>query len=294
MQMHEGQIQIDASLVEALLADQHPELAGRPVSLVRSTGTVNALFRIGDDLCARFPILGQWADNLTRELQWLPYLASRLSLRVPEPVIEGEPTERYPLPWAIYRWIEGVPYADELVDDEPRAAGDLAQFVGELRAAPLHADAPKGGRPPLKIVDGFTRPAIEASGGVIDVDLALDAWDRSLEAPVWDGEPNWIHTDLLRSNLLVDDGRLRAVIDFGGVGVGDPAIDVIPAWSVFGPAGRAVFRSSLDVDDGTWARARGVALHQAALIIPYYGETNPGFVALAARTIAEILADIAT
>ena len=103
----------------------------------------------------------------------------------------------------------------------------------------------------------------------------------------------WIHTDLLRPNLLVDAGRLSAVIDFGGVGAGDPAADVIAAWSVFGPAGRERFRGALGVDDGTWARARGYALHQAALIIPYYAETNPGFAALAERTVAEVLADLA-
>jgi aminoglycoside phosphotransferase (APT) family kinase protein len=101
----------------------------------------------------------------------------------------------------------------------------------------------------------------------------------------------WIHADLLRSNLLVDEGRLRAVIDFGGTGVGDPATDVIAAWTVFSRAGRRTFRSALDVDDGTWNRARGLALHHAAMAIPYYLETNPGFVALAKRTLEEVLAD---
>jgi aminoglycoside phosphotransferase (APT) family kinase protein len=101
----------------------------------------------------------------------------------------------------------------------------------------------------------------------------------------------WIHSDLLRPNLLVRDGRLDAVIDFGGAGVGDPATDVIPAWSVFGQTGRDAFRRALDVDNGTWNRARGIALHQAALIIPYYAQTNPAFAAPAKRTVEEILAD---
>jgi aminoglycoside phosphotransferase (APT) family kinase protein len=114
----------------------------------------------------------------------------------------------------------------------------------------------------------------------------------TLEAPAWDGTPVWIHTDLLRPNVLVDRGRLCAVIDFGSVGVGDPAADVIAAWSVFSQSGRATFRGALDVDDGTWNRARGYALHQAVLIIPYYAETNPEFVALAKRTVEEVLADI--
>ena len=116
----------------------------------------------------------------------------------------------------------------------------------------------------------------------------------ALQAPVWKGTPVWIHADLLRPNVLVHGGRLCAVIDFGGIGVGDPAADVIAAWSVFGRAGRGTFRCALDVDDGTWNRARGVALHQVVMIIPYYGETNPGFVALAKRTVEEILTDIDT
>jgi aminoglycoside phosphotransferase (APT) family kinase protein len=125
---------------------------------------------------------------------------------------------------------------------------------------------------------------------VIDSDAATDAWERALQAPAWQGTPVWIHTDLLRPNLLVDGGRLGAVIDFGGAGVGDPAADVMAAWSVFSHTGRGTFRGALNVDDGTWNRARGFALHQAALIIPYYPETNPGSVALAKRTVEEVLA----
>ena len=133
---------------------------------------------------------------------------------------------------------------------------------------------------------------IGSARGVIDGDAAAAAWERALRAPAWAGTPVWIHSDLLRPNVLVRDGRVCAVIDFGGVGVGDPAADVIAAWSVFGRAGRGVFRAALEVDDGTWERARGFALHQAALIVPYYGETNPGFVASARRTIEEVLADL--
>ena len=141
-------------------------------------------------------------------------------------------------------------------------------------------------------LDAVTRVAIESARGVIDSDAATAAWERALEAPAWNGTPAWIHTDLLRPNLLVHGGRLAAIIDFGGVGVGDPAADLIAAWSVFGHTGRGMFRGALDVDDGAWNRARGFALHQAATIIPYYAETNPGFVALAKRTVEEVLADI--
>jgi aminoglycoside phosphotransferase (APT) family kinase protein len=144
---------------------------------------------------------------------------------------------------------------------------------------------------PLNMLDRETRAAIEAARGAIDSDAAMAAWERSLQAPAWDGRPVWIHGDLLRPNLLVDRGRLCAVIDFGGVGVGDPATDLIPAWSVFGEPGREAFRSLLDIDEGTWDRARGIALHQAALVVPYYAETNPRFATLSKRAIEQILAD---
>jgi aminoglycoside phosphotransferase (APT) family kinase protein len=181
-------------------------------------------------------------------------------------------------------------YRDEIVDDEQQAATEIAQFVAELRRIDP-TGAPRGGRLPLGDLDALTRSRIEAAGDVIDRPLAIAAWEQALTAPAWDGAPVWIHPDLLRSNLLVEDGRLCAVIDFGGAGVGDPAADVIAAWSVFTRAGRGTFRSALEIDDGTWNRARGYALHQAAMAIPYYLDTNPGFAALSMRTLEEVLAD---
>jgi len=287
--MHDGEVEIDAGLVGRLVASQFPELAGLPVRAVRSTGTVNAVYRLGDRLYARLPRMAHWAQDLEREWLWLPRLAPRLSLEVPVPVGHGRPEGGYPFTWSIYGWIDGEPYADEHVDDERRAAADLARFVAELRSVDP-AGAPRAGRRPLRELDGMTRAALAAADGVIDAAAATAAWEQALTAPVWDGAAVWIHADLLRPNLLVRDGRIRAVIDFGGAGAGDPATDVIAAWSVFGPAGRDVFRAALDVDDGSWQRARGIALHQAAMIIPYYETTNPGFVALARRTVEQVLA----
>lgn len=289
--MHDGEVDIDPELVRRLLAAQFPQLTDLPIREVVATGTVNAIYRLGDHLYARLPRVQGWAQDLDKEWQWLPRLAPHLSLQVPEPFAHGHPESSYPFAWAIYRWIDGQPYADALVDDEREAARELAQFVAELRrVAPV--GAPRGGRRPLRELDAVTRAAIRSAADAIDSDAATAAWELALQAPAWNGTPVWIHTDLLRSNVLVRDGRLRAVIDFGGAGVGDPAADVIAAWSVLGPTGRGVFRDALDVDDGTWERARGFALHQAALIIPYYRETNPGFVAPAKRTVEEILADI--
>lgn len=293
MKLHDGEVDIDAGLVTRLVADQFPHLAGLPVRAVRSTGTVNVIYRIGDRLCARLPRVPAAVADLDRERRWLPELAPRLSLRVPEPVERGLPGPAYPFPWAIYGWIGGEPYADGLVDDEPRAARDLARFVAELRRVEVPEEAPRAGRAPLRELDAATRAAIAAAGDAIDGAAATAAWELALGAPAWAGTPVWIHGDLLRPNVLVRGGRVAAVLDFGSAGVGDPAMDVIPAWTVFGPAGRAVFRAALDVPDGAWRRARGAALHQAALIVPYYRVTNPAFAALAVRTVEQVLADAA-
>jgi aminoglycoside phosphotransferase (APT) family kinase protein len=291
MQMHEGEARIDADLVGRLVEDQFPELGDLQIREFRSIGTVNAIYRLGDHLYARLPRVREWAPGLVREWQWLPKLAPHVSLLIPEPVGLGAASGSYPFAWAIYRWIDGRPYAEELIEDEQQAAGDLARFVHEMRRIDPAAGAPRGGREPLGELDDQTRAAIRSARGTIDSDAVVSAWDRALEAPVWQGTPVWVHADLLRPNLLVRDGRLRAVIDFGGAGVGDPAADVIAAWTVFSRTGRGVFRGALDVDDGTWSRARGFALHQAAMIIPYYRETNPGFVEEAKRIIEEVLAD---
>jgi aminoglycoside phosphotransferase (APT) family kinase protein len=289
--MHDDEVDIDAALVKTLVAAQLPHLADLPVTAIRSTGTVNAIYRLGDSLCVRLPRMEEWAEDLHREVVWLPALAPCLSLQVPVTVERGRPASGYPFGWAVYEWIEGLPYTDDLVDDERQAARDLAGFITELRRIEPLAAAPRGGRRPLGELDVGTREAISAARGVIDSDAAAAVWDLALEAPMWAGAPVWVHADLLRPNVLVRDGRICAVIDFGAAGVGDPAADVIAAWTVFGPRGREEFRDSLDVDDGTWSRARGFALHQAAMIIPYYRETNPEFVVLAKRTVEQILAD---
>jgi len=289
--MHDGEVGHDVGLVERLVRGQFPELAGRAVTRFSSTGTVNAIYRVGDDLYVRLPLLKEWSESLEREIEWLPRLAPLLPLRVPEPVGRGEPGEGFPFPWAVYRWIEGRPYEPDR-DDEVRAAQDLARFVLALREIDA-AGAPPTGRAPLRQLEG-TREALEAAQQEIDTPAALEAWERALDAPPWDGEPVWIHNDLLPPNLLVgdEDGHLTAVLDFGTAGVGDPAADVVPAWSVFGPAGRKAYCAALAVDDATRERARGYALHQAALIIPYYRVTNPGFVTMAVRTVGQVLLDL--
>lgn len=290
--MHEGEVDIDVELVRKLLVTQFPHWSELPVEVFHSTGTVNAIYRLGEDLCVRLPRALWWAGDLEKELQWLPKLAPSLPLAVPEPVAKGEPGRGYSFPWAIYRWLEGETFAGDRVGDERQAAADLAQFVTELRRIDP-SGAPLSRRDkPLMMRDQETRAAIESLRGVIDTEAVTAAWETSLHAPAWDGTSVWTHGDLLPPNLLVEDDRLSAVIDFGNVGVGDPAVDVIAAWTMCSHDGRDAFRDALDVDDATWARGRGFALHQALLIIPYYPESNPAFVTTATRTVEEVLSDL--
>lgn len=292
VKMHEDEIDITVSSVKRLLTEQFAHLAQKSMSIIRSTGTVNAICRLDHDFYVRLPRGDAGARSIEREWTWLPRLAPHISLSIPKPLAQGKPTHWYPYPWAIYPWLDGDPYEDYLVSDERQVACDLANFILELRGVDM-VGAPQGGRDPLIELDAETRAAIESSRSLIDAHAASEAWSQSLESPSWDGTPVWIHGDLLKSNLLVQDGRLCAVIDFGGVGIGDPAADVVPAWSVFSKAGRETFRQQLHVDADTWRRARGYALHQAALIIPYYTETNPEFVTMARRTVNEIVAELA-
>jgi aminoglycoside phosphotransferase (APT) family kinase protein len=289
--MHKGELPVDARLVRRLVTAQVPRLAHLPLEELVERGTMNAIYRLGAEHCVRLPRLERWSGVLERELLFLPRLAPHLPLVIPEPVVAGVPSADYPSRWAVYRWIEGRAYGDAEPADERAAARRLARFVRALRDAPPWGDAPATGRAPLVELDTVTRAALEAAADEIDAAAAAAAWQRALDAPAWDGRPVWLHGDLLRSNLLVSKGRLAAALDFGSVGRGDPAADITAAWSVFGPRGRRAYRAALDVDDGTWERARGYALHQAALIVPYYRHTQPRFAQQARRTLAELVSD---
>jgi aminoglycoside phosphotransferase (APT) family kinase protein len=290
--MHSEEVEAGVSVVGRLIASQFPQWAGLPIEPVPSTGTVNAIYRLGDDMCVRLPRVRRWAGDLEKEVHWLPKLGPHLPLAVPEPLATGDPDERYPFRWAVYRWLQGEPWVRDRVRDVREAAADLAQFVVALQRIDPTGGPPSGRSKHLAMLDGETRRAIESLHGVVDTESAMAAWEASLQAPTWDGVPVWTHGDLLPPNMLVDQGRLSAVIDFGIVGVGDPACDVIAAWSILSGDAREVYRAALQVDDGTWERGRGWALSIGLLITPYYPETNPAFVAMALRMVDEILGEL--
>ena len=289
--MHEGEVDIDTELVHGLLKKQFAQWSDLPLVPVASSGTVNAVYRLGDELCVRLPRTRGYAKNLEYELRWLPLLAQHLPLAVPKCVAQGKPTAEYPFAWATYEWLEGETYNLQSGVDESKAAEHLANFVTRFRRIDP-ADAPKARRSmPLSRLDRVTRTAIDSLEGVVDTRAALSVWENCLQASEWEGRPVWTHGDLIPPNILVSRGRICAIIDFGSVGIGDPAIDVIPAWSTFGPDARSSFRESVDVDEATWVRGRGFALQQALLIIPYYPKTNPAFVAMAKLTLERILTE---
>lgn len=290
--MHAGEVDIDESLVRRLLAAQFPQWASLPIAPVRSAGTVNAIYRLGDDMAVRLPRIHRYARALETEYDWLPKLRPHLPLAVPEPLAIGDPAEGYAWRWCVYRWLEGDTWASDRVRDLCEAAEDLAQFIIALRRIDTAgAPRPRGGSDTLAVRETWVRPAIAAAHGMLDIEAVTAAWDASLALPRWDGPPVWVHGDLSRpGNLLVVGGRLSAVIDFGGLSVGDPARELMAAWTLFSGESRDVFRAALSVDDATWARGRGWTLTRV-LNVSYYVNTNPVIVAEARHAIDEVLAD---
>jgi aminoglycoside phosphotransferase (APT) family kinase protein len=295
--MHVDELDIDADLVRRLVAAQFPQWAELPLTAVDPRGTDNALYRLGEDMVARLPTRERTSATLKKEQRWLPKLAPLLPLAVPLPLADGMPSEDYPLEWAIYGWLDGENATDERVTDLNRLAIDLAQFVSALQQIDVAGGPPPGehnfGRGgPLSTRDKATRAGIVSLSGSIDTTVVTAAWETALEASDWGRPPVWFHGDLDARNMLVAEGRLTAVVDFGCLGVGDPACDVMVAWKVLSAETRGVFRDALAVDDATWARARGWALSQAVIALPYYTmDTNPSLVVEAQRWLAEVLID---
>jgi len=291
--MHIDEVETDAVLVGELIAEQFPQWAGRPISRVPSAGTDNALYRLGDDLIVRLPRIHWAAGQVEKEHYWLPRLRPYLPLALPEPLAIGEPGAGYPYYWSVYRWLTGENLTLEQLADPVQTAADLAQFILALQkidttGGPLAAENDLRGVP-LRTRDEATRKGIGQLAGIIDVEAATAVWESALEAAEWEREPVWFHGDMLPGNLLFENGRLQAIIDFGGLGVGDPAPDLMIAWNLFAREGRQAFREALGVDDATWARGRGHALSQAVIFIPYYLETNPVGVGYARRAVEEVL-----
>jgi aminoglycoside phosphotransferase (APT) family kinase protein len=260
---------ITAAVAADLVAEQFPQWADLPVVPVALNGWDNTTFRLGDSLSVRLPSHDRYVPQVEKEQRWLPALAPLLPLPIPEPVALGRPSDIFPRPWSIYRWIEGHPAVPGEVSDFGTFANDLARFLSALYSV----DAGQGPEPgdhcffrggPLDPYDAQSRDSIAVVAGEIDPGLATGAWEAAL-ASSWDRPAVWVHGDVAPSNLLAMSGRLAAVIDFGCAAVGDPACDLVMAWTFFSGESRAAFRRSLALDEATWARARGWALWKALI-----------------------------
>lgn len=291
--MHAGEVDTDVPLVRRLLAGQFPQWADLPIEQVVSYGTDHDIYRLGDRLAARLPRIGWATGQAAKEREWLPKLAPHLPLAVPVQLAMGHAAEGYPFEWSVYEWLPGE-NGNGTIDDLDRAAVDLAAFVNALRQIETTGAHPRpfGSRgAPLRELDEDVRRAIAELGERVDTGAALRSWEKSLDAPEWDGEEVWVQGDLLPGNLLVVEGRLSAVIDFGCLNVGDPACDLQPAWNVFSGDSRARYRAELEADDASWLRGRGWALYQAVMALPYYWDANPGMIRQASHALAQVLVD---
>jgi aminoglycoside phosphotransferase (APT) family kinase protein len=290
--MHDDEADIDEALVRRLLTEQFPRWSDLPIKRVASDGTVNAMYRLGEDMAVRLPLVESGAKDVAGERELLTRLAPLLPVAIPVPLAEGMPAEDYPWHWSVYRWLAGQNPVVGGMSDPNGFAMDLAEFVTALRRIDPTDGPPAYRGGPLAEQDAGTRSAIEALDGMIDTEAAAAAWDESvLLARSWAGPPGWVHGDLMPGNLLTVDNRLSAVIDFGTVGVGDPACDLIVAWNLLPAEARNLYRDALQVDDAAWARGRGRALSMALIQLPYYKDSNPGMAANARHVIKEVLAD---
>lgn len=282
--MHDDDVPSDARLVSQLVAEQFPHWAALPVVAVPATGTDNLVYRLGDELVVRMPRIHWAVAQVERDAAWLPRFAATLAVAVPEPVAVGEPGLGYPYPWAVHRWLPG---SNPRPGDHPGLAQDLARVVVSLRRL---TDGPGSSRTVLPDRDEAVRAALAAVTDEVDLATATRVWEDGLSTPPYDGV--WVvrHGDLTCGNLLVDtSGRLSAVIDWGTVGLGDPAVDLVPHWRVFRGRSREVFRDAVGADEAAWVRARAWALSIAVLELSYYRDRDPVLADGAREALAQLL-----
>jgi aminoglycoside phosphotransferase (APT) family kinase protein len=286
-------VDIDAALVARLVGSQFPRWADLPITAAEPNGWDNRTFRLGADLLVRLPSAEAYAAQVRKEHRWLPMIAPQLSLPIPVPLAMGEPGEGYPWNWSVYRWLDGLPASAASIPDLTQFAVAVAHFLVRLqRIDPTGGPLPgphnffRGG--PVETYDRETRDAIGAVRELINAELATEAWETALAA-TWQGAPVWVHGDVAAGNLLVRDGRLAAVIDFGSSGVGDPACDVTIAWTFLSGESREAFRTALPLDTATWARGRGWALWKALITFAGNLDTDPAAAMAARRVINDVL-----
>lgn len=296
MVMHADEVTVSADTVRRLVATQLPRWAGLPVVALRTSGTVNAVFRLGTDLAVRVPRRARDPDvvraDLEREAAAAREVHGRVPVPTPEPLAIGEPGDGCPVPWAVQTWLDGT---DATVADPGASdafAQDLAAFVRAVRALGTHGrtftGTNRGGD--LRRHDTWVDECLHRSEGLLDVPTLRRTWAEARELPRTAPDA-MTHGDLVPGNVLVADGRLAGVLDVGGVGPADPALDLVGAWHLLDTGPRAVLRAALDVDDLEWARGRAWALEQALGLVWYYERSAPVLSRVGRRTIDRLLRD---
>jgi aminoglycoside phosphotransferase (APT) family kinase protein len=296
---NQGKLEIPLSWVVDLIKEQFPQWADLPIRPVEKGGMDNRTFRLGDEMLIRLPSAAAYAEKVPKEQKLLPILAAHLSIPIPipipKPIAMGQPSKNYPWNWSIYGWLEGE-NSDALHDDDlPQFASDISLFLNELRKINTAYGLPAGshnfwrGAHPA-VYDQDTRSAIAKLKGVIDCDAATALWEKAISSK-WSNDPVWIHGDFASGNILVKDGRLAAVIDFGGTGVGDPACDLVIAWTFLKDESRKIFKERIGLDADTWARARGWALWKATYELVQIEDKNSAVAMKQRELINDILTD---
>ena len=288
-------MELDAAKARKIIDAQSPDYAHLSLKPIVSGGTDNTMFRLGDRLCARFPKREDAVPQIEKEQVWLPRLTP-LPLNIPVPVGHGIATELFPHPWSLYEWLPGASQIESEIRDWRRAAMTLADFVlslqaKDVRSAPLAGPQSHYRGVELEQRDRLTRAAITGLSDAYSETSLLRVWDHALRTPKHDGAPVWLHGDLHGGNILVDGGHLSSVIDFGLSGVGDPACDLMVAWSVLPKSVRPLFKAEIEASENRWLRGRGWALSVSVIALEYYRGRNETLSQISRKTIDAILAD---
>ena len=286
-----AEVEIDAGLVRRLLAAQFPQWADLPVRAVPSAGWDNVIYRLGADLAVRLPRRLIGAEQVSKQHRWLPALAGRLPLAIPVVTGQGVPGEGYPWQWSITSWLPGEIAADCHDLDLTAAAVRLAGFIAALRGVDPAGGPASDLRHDLVSRDRLVTAAIDALGDVPYREAANRAWRRARAAPAWDGPPVWMHGDLHPANMLVTSGQLTGVVDFGLLAVGDPAVDLMAAWTFLSGPARHAFRTALPADEATWERGRGWAL-DLGIRCTAYAANSPLLSEIGRFTISQVLTQL--
>ncbi|MEO1303456.1 MAG: aminoglycoside phosphotransferase family protein [Pseudomonadota bacterium] len=286
-------IDLDEETVCALIKSQAPDYGHLALEAVKSGGTDNTIFRLGNKLSVRLPKRLDAVSQIDKETTWLPRLAP-LPLHIPTPVFLGAPGQGFDHPWAIYQWIDGAPLSQSTIEDWRVSSHALSSFLLNLQAKDI-SGAPRSGAQnhyrgvDLMARDGLTRAAILNLADLYSTDALYAIWDESLSADPHGAAPSWLHGDLQGGNILVANGQISAIIDFGLSGVGDPACDLMVAWSVLPPDIRSIFRESMSCDDHAWSRGKGWALSVSVIALDFYRDRNAALSTISRQTIEAVL-----